>query len=155
MNRDYVVEFLRSEIGQIQMLRHVSGSTGQTELLIGHTRTLRVPLPDEQTQNGIVEAMNVARKKAEGLNAQAATLSERGVVGLAKARRVMLEKLSQSKRRTTAMPRPDQIPTIRVKPHSYQPSKAELEAPINHNATPDQIARAAVTPVRIIEDPDA
>ena len=48
-----------------------------------------------------------------------------------------------------------EIQTIRVKPHSYQPSKAELEAPINLNATPEQIARAAVTPVRIIEDPDA
>ena len=46
-------------------------------------------------------------------------------------------------------------PTIRVKPHSYQPSKAEREAPIRVNATPDQIAKAAVTPVRIIEDQDA
>ena len=46
-------------------------------------------------------------------------------------------------------------PTIRVKPHSYQPSKAERDEPINLNATPDQIALAAVTPVRIIEDPDA
>ena len=46
-------------------------------------------------------------------------------------------------------------PTIRVKPHSYQPSKAEREALIRINATPEQIARAVVTPVRIIEDPDA
>ena len=46
-------------------------------------------------------------------------------------------------------------PTIRVKPHSYQPSKAEREAPIRINATPDQIVKAAVTPVNIVEDPDA
>lgn len=46
-------------------------------------------------------------------------------------------------------------PTVRVKPHAYQPSKAEREAPIRINATPDQIAKAAVTPVRIVEDPDA
>ena len=51
--------------------------------------------------------------------------------------------------------RKDPRPVIRVKPHSYQPSKAELEAPINLKATPDQIALAAVTPVRIIEDQDA
>ena len=49
----------------------------------------------------------------------------------------------------------DPLPIVRVKPHSYQPSKAELEAPINLNATPQQIAVAAVTPVRIIEDQDA
>ena len=46
-------------------------------------------------------------------------------------------------------------PTIRVKPHSYQPSKAELETPIRTSATPEQLARAAVTPVRIIENPNA
>ena len=50
---------------------------------------------------------------------------------------------------------PTDRPTVRVKPHSYQPSKTELEAPIRINATPEQIAKAAVTPVRIIEDPDA
>ena len=53
------------------------------------------------------------------------------------------------------MPKEQPLPTIRLKPHSHQPSKAELEAPINLNATPEQMARAAVTPVRIIEDPDA
>ena len=48
-------------------------------------------------------------------------------------------------------------PTIRVKPHSYQPSKAELEAPtrLPSGTTPQQLAKAAVTPVRIVEDPDA
>ena len=53
------------------------------------------------------------------------------------------------------MPQPDDRPTINVKPHSYQPSKAELEEPIHINATPKQLAKAAVTPVRIVEDPDA
>ena len=46
-------------------------------------------------------------------------------------------------------------PVVRVKPHSYQPSKAEREAPTRFNATPEQISKAAVTPVRIVEDPDA
>ena len=46
-------------------------------------------------------------------------------------------------------------PTIRVKPHSYQPSKAELEEPIRVDATPQKLAKAVVTPVRIIEDRDA
>ena len=54
----------------------------------------------------------------------------------------------------STMPQPDR-PTVRVKPHSYQPSKAEREAPIRINATPQQIAKAAVTPVRIIADQDA
>ena len=53
------------------------------------------------------------------------------------------------------MPEQSKPPTVRVKPHSYQPSKAEREAPIRINATPDQIAKAAVSPVNIVEDPDA
>ena len=52
-------------------------------------------------------------------------------------------------------PKTPDRPTVRVKPHSYQPSKAERDAPIRINATPDQIVKAAVTSVRIIEDPDA
>ena len=44
---------------------------------------------------------------------------------------------------------------ITVKPHSYQPSKAELEESIRIDATPEQLAKAVVTPVRIIEDQDA
>ena len=44
---------------------------------------------------------------------------------------------------------------VRVKPHSYQPSKAELEEPIRVDATPQQLAKAVVTPVRVLEDLDA
>ena len=47
--------------------------------------------------------------------------------------------------------------TIHVKPTTYQPSMAELEAPIRLPAgtTPQQMVNAVMTPVRIIEDPDA
>ena len=51
--------------------------------------------------------------------------------------------------------------TVRVKPHSYQPSKAEREAPIDirkpdgTRPTPEELADAVLRPVRIIEDPDA
>ena len=53
------------------------------------------------------------------------------------------------------MPDSKNVPVIRVKPHAYQPSKAELEEPIHIDATPQQLAKAAVTPIRIVEDPDA
>ncbi len=62
-----------------------------------------------------------------------------------------------AKRRPTDRPRP----TVRVKPHSYQPSKAELDEPIilrktdGSQPTFEEVTRAIVTPVRIIEDPDA
>ena len=52
------------------------------------------------------------------------------------------------------MPDSKNVPVIRVKPHAYQPSKAELEEPIHINATPKQLATAVVTPVRIVEDLD-
>ena len=53
------------------------------------------------------------------------------------------------------MPQLADRPTVRVKPHSYQPSKAELEEPIRVDATPQQLAQAVVTPVHVIEDSDA
>ena len=45
-------------------------------------------------------------------------------------------------------------PIVRVKHHSYQPSKAELEAEIElpEGTTPEDLARAAVTPVTVIEE---
>ena len=52
-------------------------------------------------------------------------------------------------------------PTVRVKPHSYQPSKAELEEsivirkPDGSVPTPEEIARAALRPMNIVEDPKA
>lgn len=59
------------------------------------------------------------------------------------------------------MPKPEPR-TIRVKPYSYQPTKAELEEPITlppkpggGQWTPEEVARAVLQPVRIIEDPDA
>ncbi len=37
--------------------------------------------------------------------------------------------------------------TIRVKPHTYQPSKAELEADLHIDATPEELRQAWVRPV--------
>ena len=57
VNPNFVLEYLRSEHGQIQILRYVSGSTGQTELLIGHVKSLRIPLPDPETQANVAKIM--------------------------------------------------------------------------------------------------
>ena len=38
---------------------------------------------------------------------------------------------------------------VTVKPHSYQPSKAELEADIHVDATPEQLRAALVRPVTL------
>ena len=52
-------------------------------------------------------------------------------------------------------------PTVRVKPHSYQPSKAELEEPIvvrkanGSVPTPEEMARTALRPTKVVEDPEA
>ncbi len=51
--------------------------------------------------------------------------------------------------------------TVRVKPHSYQPKKAEMEETIEQHKpddsrwTPEEAARALLRPVNVIEDPDA
>ena len=36
---------------------------------------------------------------------------------------------------------------IKVKPHTYQPSKAELEADLHIDATPEELRQALVRPV--------
>ena len=50
---------------------------------------------------------------------------------------------------------------VRVKPHTYQPRKAELEEPFEIRKadgtmpTPEEFARIALAPARIVEDEDA
>ena len=45
--------------------------------------------------------------------------------------------------------------TVRVKPHSYQPSKAELDEPVKIDATPDELAAAILRPVKIVKNSEA
>ncbi|MCY4462720.1 MAG: hypothetical protein OXC26_20335 [Albidovulum sp.] len=59
------------------------------------------------------------------------------------------------------MSKPKERPTVRVKPHSYQPSKAELEEPFvvrkrdGSIPMPGELVRTALRPMNVIEDPDA
>ncbi len=52
-------------------------------------------------------------------------------------------------------------PTVRVKPFSYQPSKAEIEEPVilrkpdGTAPTVDEVVSAVFRPVKVIEDPEA
>ena len=45
-------------------------------------------------------------------------------------------------------------PVVEVKPHTYQPSKAELEADMSIDATPEDVARAAMKQVTVKEIKD-
>lgn len=90
INLRYVVEFLRSEYGQIQMLRHVSGSTGQTELLLDHAKTLRIPLPSPETQEKIVEQMEEARRQSNEFLAKTQMFRSQSTNVIAVARRRMM-----------------------------------------------------------------
>ena len=51
--------------------------------------------------------------------------------------------------------------TVRVRPHTYQPSKAELDASIDlrkpdgTRSTVEELVDAVLAPVEIVEDPDA
>ncbi len=49
----------------------------------------------------------------------------------------------------------DHKPEVRVKPHKYQPSRVELGEPVRIDATPEELAKAVLSPVRVIEDWDA
>ena len=45
-------------------------------------------------------------------------------------------------------------PVVEVKPHTYQPSKAELEADMSIDATPEDVARAVMKQVMVKEIKD-
>lgn len=90
VNLMYVVEFLRSEFGQVQMLRHVSGSTGQTELLLDHVRTIQIPLPTAEAQERIVRMMGEARNRQRALQDKVTILTEESANVMASARHQVL-----------------------------------------------------------------
>ena len=94
VNSYYVLEYLCSEHGQVQLLRHVSGSTGQTELLKEHVSSLHIPLPDLVTQNAAVELMRDARQQVDSLLTKAAEMRRDSIELLAIARSKMVGKLS-------------------------------------------------------------
>ena len=48
-----------------------------------------------------------------------------------------------------------QRPTFRVKPHDYQPNEAELEGSFHATTTPENLARAVLAQVHVVEDPEA
>ena len=55
-----------------------------------------------------------------------------------------------------AMPKDDsERPVVRIKQHTYQPSKAELDEPVKIDATPDELARAVLNRVKVVQDKDA
>ena len=93
VNIRYIAEFLRSEHGQVQMLRFVSGSTGQTELLIEHIGGLLIPVPTPIVQENIVLQMGQARKRDYELSEQAAALREESAATIARAQIEMLSHL--------------------------------------------------------------
>ena len=52
------------------------------------------------------------------------------------------------------MPEKRDRPVVRLKPNAYQPTAAELNEPIvlPPGTTPEDLARALVTPVTVVED---
>ena len=92
----YVAECLRSEYGQIQMLRFVSGSTGQTELLVEHIGGLRIPLPDPAVQESVVARMDEARMTDDELSKQATDLRSEAAAVIARAQIDMMRLLNVS-----------------------------------------------------------
>lgn len=90
VNIRYVYEFLRSECSQIQMLRNISGSTGQTELLKEYIASLLIPIPLSSIQDSIVQSMDDARTQSEQLLMQSQGLQEESSKIIALAQQDMM-----------------------------------------------------------------
>ena len=93
---DYIAEFLRSEFGQVQMLRHVSGSTGQTELLSRYVRAVRVPLPERELQEEVVRVVHAARSESQELLAESERTRGESATIIAEAQARMYEMIQAS-----------------------------------------------------------
>ena len=63
-----------------------------------------------------------------------------------------MKKSDQDERRQKQLVEPR---TVRVRPHSYQPSKAEKLEEFRIDATPEELTDALLRPVKVIEDPNA
>ena len=46
-------------------------------------------------------------------------------------------------------------PTTKVRPRSYQPTRAELRELIKINTTPEKLAKSVLRQVRVVEDESA
>ncbi len=61
---------------------------------------------------------------------------------------------------TMTKPTPE-IRTVRVKPHSYQPTRAEMEGPVvmrnadGSEPTASEFLARVFRPMKVVEDPDA
>lgn len=93
----YVLEFLRSEFGQVQMLRGISGSTGQTELLADYIRNLTIAIPSISTQKSIVREMEDAQQKYRALREKSRRLENESSNVIATARHEMATRLLEEK----------------------------------------------------------
>ena len=93
VTREYMAEYLRSEHGQVQILRHVNGSTGQTELLVGHIKNILVPVPSPSAQGRIVERMQRARAKKNDLLGKADALRQQAAAVIGEAQQDMEQML--------------------------------------------------------------
>ena len=49
----------------------------------------------------------------------------------------------------------DDRPVVRVKPSTYQPTRAELREDVSIDVTPEELARAVLRPVKVVRDPEA
>ena len=50
---------------------------------------------------------------------------------------------------------PKNKPILKLKPHTYQPTKAELEKDVSLPTTPDELLSCVVRDVKIIKSDDA
>ena len=54
-----------------------------------------------------------------------------------------------------AEPEAVKTPEVRVRPQSYQPTKAELDEAFRIDATPEELADAVLRQVKVVSDPEA
>ena len=138
----YLYSFLASPLGHVQLTAQIYGAVVD-ELTEDQAKSVLVPLPETSEQRALVAKIDRDAQQSVATRSRAVSMAVGAVQGIG----TLIER-KPVKTKTDSAP----LPVVRVKRHTYQPSKAELEQDISVAATPEELGRAAVTPVRVIEE---
>ena len=139
----YLYSFLASPLGHVQLTAQIYGAVVD-ELTEDQAKSVLVPLPETSEQRERVNRIDRDARKAVKIRSRAVSVVAGAVQGISG----LMGERDTVKADADGAP----LPVVRVKRHTYQPSKAELEQSISLAVTPEELARAAVTPVRVVEE---
>ena len=125
----YLYSFLASPLGHVQLTAQIYGAVVD-ELTEDQAKSVLVPLPETSEQREQVNKIDRDARKAIKIRSRAVSMVTGAVQGISG----LMGERDTAKAGADGAP----LPVVRVKRHTYQPSKAELEQDIGLAVTPEE-----------------